>query len=263
VSLIDKSSASETAEHLLARLQTAAVDVEVETGCNTSTSVAYSANGLILRQRETVTTTEYRGLTKAAAKLLEGLDSDNTTTAIWYKQIGDSGDYASVSITTGTRVDYVPSRVDEGDCWQVVKTETDYGAAATDGWTTTRPTVSSTGIVVSESTNKTFICYDAFGNGIFQNEKTVIREYPFLTYAEATDKVSDQIAAGSRVYDVRIVTEWSSSEGIKAYKNVTVRGGTPASTNHGIDKVPSIRYDGPERRWVVTVTETEYWGSSS
>nr|AIF26370.1 hypothetical protein [uncultured bacterium fosmid pJB16B1] len=262
MSLIDKSSASETAEHLLARLQTAAVDVEVETGCNTSTSVAYSANGLILRQRETVTTTEYRGLTKASAKLLEDLDSDNTTTAIWYKQIGNSGDYATVAITTGTRVDYVPSRVDEGDCWQVVKTETDYGAAATSGWTTTRPTVSSNGIVVSQSSSKTFLSY-ALGGAVFQNETVVVKEYPFLNYSEAVSKVIDETAAGSILRDEKLATQWSTTEGITAWKNVTVRGGSSSSSEQGTDKVPTMRYDGPERGWVVTVTETTYWGSSS
>lgn len=257
---IDTTS-TETAAALETRLQ--GLNAEVPLTSHPSTSIAYSANGLILRQKESVTVSEFRSLTQAAAEKLATRSSDSTTTAIYYKAISESGEYAAVAITTGSKTDYVPSRANEADGWHVTKTVTVYSAASATGWSTTRPSVTSSGIIVSEDASKQFLAMDAFGNNNYQNEETVVREYPFLTYAEAHDKVASEKAAGSRVYDIQIATSWSTTEGIKSWRNVTVRGGTSSPGSKGTDKVPVLRYDGPERGWVVTVTETTYWGSSS
>ena len=256
---IDTTS-SETAANLETRLK--GLNAEVPLTSHAPTSIAYSANGLILRQRESVTVSEFRGLTKAAADKLATRSDDTTTTTIHYKAISESGGYAAVAITTGSKTDYVPSRANEADGWHVTKTVTVYSAAAATGWSTTRPTAATSGIVVSEDADKQFLA-NSLGTSIFQNTSTVVKEYPFLTYAEAQAKVAAEKQAGSRVYDVQVATAWSTAEGVTAWKNVTVRGGSPTSQKHGTDKVPTLRYDGPERGWVVTVTETEYWGSSS
>lgn len=256
---IDTTS-SETAANLETRLK--GLNAEVPLTSHAPTSIAYSANGLILRQKESVTVSEFRSLTKAAADKLATRSSDSTTTTIYYKQIAESGEYAAVAITTGSKTDYVPSRANEADGWHVTKTVTVYSAAAATGWSTTRPTVATTGIIVSEDADKQFLA-NSLGTSIYQNTSTVVKEYPFLTYAEAHAKVASEKAAGSRVYDEQVATAWSTSEGITAWKNVTVRGGKTGSQSHGTDKVPTMRYDGPERGWVVTVTETTYWGSSS
>lgn len=254
------TTASETAAALETRLQQ--LNAEVPLTSHAPTSIAYSANGLILRQKESVTVSEFRSLTQAAADKLATRSSDSTTTTIYYKAISESGEYAAVAITTGSKTEYVPSRANEADGWHVTKTVTAYSAAAATGWSTTRPSVTTTGIIVSEDADKQFLA-NSLGTSIYQNTSTVVKEYPFLTYAEAHAKVASEKAAGSRVYDEQVATAWSTSEGITAWKNVTVRGGTTGSQSHGTDKAPTMRYDGPERGWVVTVTETEYWGSSS
>ena len=254
------TTATETAANLETRLRQ--LNAEVPLTSHAPTSIAYAANGLILRQKESVTVSEFRSLTQAAADKLATRSSDTTTTTIYYKAIAESGEYAAAAITTGSKTEYVPSRANEADGWHVTKTVTDYSAAAVTGWSTTRPTVATTGIIISEDADKQFLA-NSLGTPIFQNTTTVVKEYPFLTYAEAHAKVASEKAAGSRVYDEQVATSWSTSEGITAWKNVTVRGGTTGSQSHGVDKVPTMRYDGPERGWVVTVTETEYWGSSS
>lgn len=256
---IDTTS-SETAANLETRLQ--GLNAEVPLTSHAPTSIAYSAHGLILRQKESVTVSEFRSLTQAAADKLATRSSDSTTTTVYYKQISESGEYAAVAITTGSKTDYVPSRANEADGWHVTKTVTDYSAAAATGWSTTRPTVATTGIIVSEDADVQFLAAGALGERIFQHTSTVVREYPFLTYDDAQDKVSNEKAAGSRVYDEKVVTSWSTTEGVTTFKFVTVRGGTSGSQSHGTDKVPTMRYDGPERGWVVTVTETTYCGSS-
>ena len=255
------TTATETAAALETRLK--GLNAEVPLTSHAPTSIAYAANGLILRQKESVTVSEFRSLTQAAADKLATRSSDSTTTAIYYKAISESGEYAAVAITTGSKTDYVPSRANEADGWHVTKTVTVYSAASATGWTTTRPAVTSTGIIVSEDASKQFLAAGVLGAKVYQNEETVVREYPFLTYAEAHAKVASEKAAGSRVYDEQIPTSWSTLEGVKAWRNVTVRGGANGSTSHGTDKVPTLRYDGPERGWVVTVTATTYWGSSS
>ena len=246
---------NEKASDLLARLQS--LGVEIETGCNSSTSIAYAANGLVLRQKEFVSTTEYVGLTPDAAKKLEELDEDGSTTTIYYKAIPNAnGEYAAVSVTTGLKTDYVPSRDGESGAWKCVKTVTTFSAASDDGWSTDRPAVSSSGIVVSETSMKQFVAVDAFNRSYFQNESVVIREFPFLSAAESAAKIAANTASGSRTWDVEIPTSWSTLGGITETKNIQLRSGADGAA--ATDKVASRRYDGPERGWVVTVTETTY-----
>lgn len=257
---IDTTQA-ETPENLETRLK--GLNAEVPLTSHAPTSIAYSANDLILRQKESVTVSEFRALTQAAAEKLATQSSDSTTTTIYYKAISESGEYAAVAITTGSKTDYVPSRANEAEGWHVTKTVTVYSAAAATGWSTTRPTVATSGIIISEEAEKQFVANDAFGGQSFQNMSTVVKEYPFLTYTEAHNKVAAEKASGSRVYDIQVVTSWSTVGGVQATRNVTIRAGGSGAKSQGTDKVPTMRFDGPERGWVVTVTETTYWGSSS
>lgn len=250
---------SETAAALETRLNGTGAKVHISN--NAATSIAYSAYGLNLRQKEETSVWEFRSLTERSAEKLASLSSDSTTTSIYYKPIAESGEYAAVAIRTGTKTEYVPTRANEADGWHVIKTVSTLSAASSTGWSTNRPSVSSTGIVISETNSSEFLASGIGNISIFQHTSTIIREYPFLTYSEARLKLAYETQAGSRVGDVQIATQWSTDEGITAWRNVTVRGGTQSSTNKGTDKSPTMRYDGPERGWVVTVVETTYWTS--
>lgn len=239
-------AAEATASATLAAIRTAGL--EVETGRNSATSIAYSANGLTLRQKETVTTTEYRGLTKAAAQQLEDLEtaaSDTTASVTYYHQIGDTSDYATVSLMTGGKVDYVPRREDEGDAWTCVKTETAYeavGAGTGSGWTTTRPSgAASTGVQISKDMRKTWIW-----SNFYAVETTTVTEYRYLTLSEANAKVSD-----------------NTSNNVQMHTYTASSGLAWCYAQAGTAKTAAARYVDAENGYTVTVTQTDYSGEGS
>jgi len=238
MSLIGLSSPGESGSSLLNRIR--AHGLEVETGRNTASSLAYSANGLVLRQKETVVTTEYRGLTADAAKKLEELDRDETGTTIYYKAIGLSHEFAAVAITTGTKIDYMPRRDDEGDAWVCIKTEVEYSAGQTDGWSTTRPQSSSTGVQVSKDMRKSLVW-----DSLYAVETTTVTEYRFLTKAEADTKVSQNTSNGVEMH---------------AYKKYTqeTEVGAWCYAQCGTNKTASARYVNAENGYTVTVTQSDF-----
>lgn len=187
---IDLESSTETAAHLRARLKAYAGEPEVDTESGTASTIAYSANGLILRQKETVDVTEYRALTEAAAKKLKDLESDSSVRTIYYHELPGGGDWVACGITTGSKVEVKASRVNEADGWRAVFTTTTYSAANTSGWSTTRPSgATSTGIEISREPKKEYL-YKAEGDTIFTNEEAVVVQYKFLTLAEARQLVA-------------------------------------------------------------------------
>ena len=235
----------ETANGLLTRLQ--GLELEVPKSSHSSTSIAYSANGLILRQFEGVAITEYRGLTKAAADLLCTLGSDTTQTTIYYKQIGTSDEYAAVGITTGGRTEYAASRANEANGWIVTKTEQTFSAAASTGWSTTRPSgATSTGIQTGKN-SATAIVYTAEGDTLYATHTTTTTEYRFLSKSEA---------------DTKVANETSDSVAITAFTHsgtliVTVYAQT------GTVKTASSRYIDAERGYTVTVETTTHSASGT
>ena len=195
---IDKQT-NETAAQLKTRLGN--INDFFKTSLQSGSTIAYSANGLILRQREEVKTEECRGLTEAAATLLKGLDSDGTTSIIHYKAIGSNGEYAAVGIITGTKVTVSAFRANEAAGWNAVITTVTFSATDADGWTTTRPSsASSTGIVIDyEKTAERLSSVLKNGGStaadygiavLYQNAAITTREYRLLTQDEAATLVA-------------------------------------------------------------------------
>ena len=128
---IDKQE-GESASQLKTRLTN--IKDFFSTTTNGGSTIAYSANGLILRQRESVTTEECRALTKDAADLLKGLEADNTTSQIHYKAVGENGEYAAVGLVIGTKITVYTFRANEADGWRAVISTVTYSADSAEGW---------------------------------------------------------------------------------------------------------------------------------
>ena len=250
---IDKTS-GETAAHLLSRLQ--ALNDHVFVRLDSGTTIAYSANGLILRQRETVEEKECRGLTEAAAHLLVDLESDTTATAIYYKAVGTNGEYAVVGIQTGSKTVVAVRRSSEGGSHTATITTIAYEAASADGWTTTRPSTAASDGIQTNYQVTTERLYTAVVNAtsspgvavLCQNCAITTRQYLFLTQQEATEKTASLNAA-------------RSGGGYIAIFQYTIGGATTtyskevrALTSH----LAHMTYVSAERGWTVVDTIREY-----
>ena len=202
---IDTTS-SETAAQLRTRLQAYTGEPEVDTESGSASTLAYSANGLILRQRESVDVTEYRALTEQAAKKLKQLEYDNSVRTVYYHELPGGNDWVACGITTGSKLEVRASRVNEADGWRAVFTTTTYAAADASGWSTTRPSgATSTGVEISRESTQEYH-WSVNGSSIFRTETVVVVQYKFLTLAEAKNLVaantSDNTSYETYKYDV-------------------------------------------------------------
>lgn len=241
------NNTGETATNFVTRLQ--GLNDYIKTTIRVGSTIAYSANGLILRQKESETTTEIRGITESAAELLKGLESDTTTTAIYYKAVGDNGEYAVVGLLNGTRTTVTGGRANEAGGWRVTISSVTYSAGDADGWSTTRPsTATSVGIVVDYKQTSVRQFNLASASGIFkvlyENAATTTREFQFLTESEANAKV---LAANTY------------NEGGCIVAKVTAAGQTAQAIvkNYTVKKA-FARYVSVERGWTVVQEETVY-----
>ena len=188
---IDLETPTETAENLFFRLIDHAGEPNVELEKLISSTIAYSANGLILRQNENVEVAEIRALTEGAAKKLIDLASDSSVRTVYYHELPGGGDWVACGITTGSKVEVKAIRVNEADGWRAVFTNTTYAAADASGWSTVRPSgATSTGIEISREPKKEYL-YKAGGDTIFTTEDAVVVQYKFLTLSEARQLVAE------------------------------------------------------------------------
>ncbi len=224
---------------------------------NGGSTIAYSANGLILRQREETVVEECRGLTEAAAELLKGLESDNTETVIYYKAVGENGEYATVGIIVGTKVVVSSRRANEAAGWTANITTTTMGPEAATGWTTTRPsTATSTGVVSDYSQGAKRINTKAFASSVaygqicvlYENFTRRIRTFMFLTQAEAETKVA---ALNSESTGSTIAAKMSWVDGLTSFI-------TTCLVRNYTSKVAKARYVSAEKGWEVQCEEITY-----
>lgn len=247
MSWIDKNG-SESATNLLTRLTN--LNDYVTMSKQSGMTIAYSANNVILRQKEESVVHEIRGITEAAATRLKDLESDNTSTVIHYKAIGNNGEYAVVGLIIGTKKTVDAQRANEAAGWRVTITDTTYSAADSAGWTTTRPSAaSSTGTVVDRQKTSTRLeliwkqGLDAC-SAIYQNEEIVTTEFQFLTEQEATAKIN-QYASNRDGEPLVLQAQYSSSNYNAISKNYT-------------SYKASAKYVSAERGWTVTVVAITY-----
>ena len=240
---IDKLT-GETAEQLKTRLET--LHDYVAQSREAGATIAYSQYGLILRQREVADVWECHGLTENAAKLLIDLENDMTSNTTYFRDVGDNGEYAVVTIITGTKTTVVAMRENEAAAWKATITTVTYSATDANGWSTTRPT-ETVGITTGvRRTSKQL--YNFQGNILFQNCETKTIEYRYLSYESALAKVTS--------LNSDMTGDWKNAvcqlgEGVLA---VTTWCAVAVFVEHNA----TMRYIDPQSGWTVIDTANDY-----
>lgn len=254
----------ETASALRTRLESLGACFKVSS--SEGSAIAYSANGLILRQAEKNTVFEVRALTRTAAERLQGLRSDSTSQIVYYAQIGTSTDYATCGITTGAKTTVNITRSNEANGWRATISVIEYSALDTSGWSTTAPSAASTSGLVTSIEYSTELIFSVWWyiNGsnsntinhfarLYRNCVKSTLEYRYLTYAEALAKLNSFAAQNT-----------PSSSSIAQIQKVTSGSGSLNSSYHtaeiwlGTKINGSMSYIDAEHGWTVFATQWVY-----
>ena len=218
----------------------------------TGSSIIAHNGATPLKQRETVTVVEFRALTQAAAEKLVELAVDNTSSVVYYAKRasgGTSQTYIAAAAKSGTVVNVNAIRHNESGGWTVRETTTQYSAEGT-GWSDTKPSTATTGIVVSKTKSSIYTQYE--GGVKKQDVTTTVTEYQFLTKAEAESLCTSSnsmttyrpsYAATRQVYNSSNNT-WVSQSYIGYYTYMA-----------GTIKTSVMRYIDEANGWSVTQTE--------
>lgn len=215
------------------------------------------------------------------AEITYGQPSTSSANTVYY-WIGEAGGYKYVTDiyqklghsfyppTDGKAVEAEAQRSNAADGWVVRVTTTLYPVPSPYSYTSSARTINKAfipvppaeawnGVTVSENKQKTFVAYDG-NTPVYQNVTTVVKEYRYLTLAQASAKVTSEAANNSRTLDVRVVVSWGT--GGTTYKNITVRGGGTNGTTAATDKVATSRPQG-EGLYTVSVNEITYQVTTS
>lgn len=155
----------------------------VKTTVAKSRSIVYSANGLLLFQGETVTTTEYRGLDEGAAcAMVASGFSDQSSTVTYYHSLGDG--VANATVTVGTYTSVTAQRINEAGFWRAIETKIEYEPIIPtgSGWTTTAPAAGN-GITGSVARKRSVVTV-VEGYSLVLMEETTTTEWRNCTAAQ-------------------------------------------------------------------------------
>lgn len=161
----------------------------VKTTVAKARSIVYSANGILLFQGETVTTTEYRGLdeTTACGMVTSGF-SDTTHPVTYYHSLSDS--VAHATVTEGKYTSVTAQRINEAGFWRAIETKIEYAPIIPtgSGWTTTAP-ASGNGIVGSVAVKRSVVAV-VEGNPLVLKEETTTTEWRNCTAAQVSTLIN-------------------------------------------------------------------------
>ena len=184
---------------------------DVELSVSHGQTIAFSAFGILLKQKEVVKIVETRGYMDASSAQTAAAAAFADTTVmktLYHSTTG--GGFVMASVLTGALTTAVAQRANEANMWKVIKTTTTYSYTAPSGssWSETRPAAGS-GSVVSIS-NSRRVLTSIEGYTLFALETTSTREYRGCTAAEAnsllTNRPADTLA--DHVWKcVRVATE--------------------------------------------------------
>lgn len=159
---------------------------EVELSVSHGQTIAFSAFGILLKQREITKISEVRGYMDGATaqSAAAAAFSDSTAmTTLYHTTVG--GGFVMASVVTGSITTAVAQRANEANMWKVVKTTTTFSYTSPSGssWSTTRPSAGS-GNIISISNSRTAVT-TVEGYTLFTQETTSTREYRGCTASEA------------------------------------------------------------------------------
>lgn len=167
---------------------------EVDTQVAPSSQILYSDFGVTLKQYQTTTVTEVRGMSEENAKAAAGV-VDNTSSRTYCRVV--NGELVRVSVKTGTVVTSVANRDNEANGWKVVETSETYTCDTT-GWAVSG-TGGETGSTVRQSKSKTPSILFSKGetNTVYQYEQSVEEQVKNLTQSAAETLVDNSASDAS------------------------------------------------------------------
>ena len=159
---------------------------DVELSVSHGQTIAFSAFGILLKQREVTKIVETRGFmneTTAQTAAAAAFADTTAMTTLYHSTTG--GGFVMANVLTGAITTAGAQRANEANMWKVVKTTTTYTYTSPSGssWSTTRPSA-GTGNIISISNSRRAIT-TVQGYTLFAQETTSTREYRGCTAAEA------------------------------------------------------------------------------
>lgn len=232
----------------------------VDTSKAASSTILFAKSGAtVIRQIETVTVVEKRGMTKANAQALATV-TDTTTQTAYYATI--DGESHSINVMSGSKTERTASRSNEAEGWTVVEKTTIYSTvpdidnqAFSDVWKTSRTATSASGMEVSYD-KSIATCMAKSDCTLYSVKTTTVTEYRNLTLSAATTLVD--INTTSSVVQKTMHLKIRLIEGRESWYNsawYVIQKGT--------EKRASSRQVSATEGYTVTMTETVYSWSQS
>lgn len=225
-------------------LPASTVGCDVRTSKQSASTVLFFKTGqTTIRQRETETITEYRGLDEDSALAKTGV-SDGTTQTVYYATLG--GDEHSITVTTGTRTEISARRANEANGWIVTKREVEYSVEpniAANGysgpWATSLTLTATSEVVVSVEYSASFV-FSMDSNVLTSTKQTTVKERRHFS--------TEALASAAYTAATHGYTEYQC--GTNVIKKCVIPSGTQRSVS--VFKVSD------EEGWTARATETVY-----
>jgi len=164
----------------------ATITADVELSVSHGQTIAFSAFGILLKQKEVTKIVETRGYMDATTAQNAAAAAFSDTTAIltlYHPTTG--GGFVMANVLTGAITVAVAQRANEANMWKVIKTTTTYTHTYPGGssWSGTRPSAGSGNIISISNSRRAITTIE--GYTLFAQETTSTREYRGCTAAEA------------------------------------------------------------------------------
>ena len=174
-------------------------DITVKVSQESSSTILYSeSSSSLIKQIETVTTIEHRGLTQGAAEDLCSASTTNLVQTTYYKTI--DGEVKSFTATTGSKKDWTISRDGDSEAFTATERTTAWSMSPTTptGWSTTNPSVGggggggggSSGFVSGLSRTRRILT-EVSGNELIATETDETTEWRGLSATDAASLVTN------------------------------------------------------------------------
>ena len=168
---------------------------EVKTSKQSASTILFCKTGqTTIRQKETETVTEYRGLDETSALAKIAASSDNTAQTGYYATF--NGEDHSITVTTGTKTEVSARRVNDANGWTVTVREVAYSVVpdiTSNGysgpWNTSLVVPSGTSRTVSVNVSSPHV-RTYLDVALYSTKTVTVTEYPGLSSSDAATKAN-------------------------------------------------------------------------
>ena len=232
---------------------------DVKTSKQRSSTILFCKSGqTTIRQWETETVTEYRGLDAESAQAKVAGTSDLTAQVAYYATFGT--EEHSITVTTGTKTEVSAQRVNDANGWNVTVREVSYSVEPnitangyTGPWKTSR-VVSGGGTARTVSVNVSSTHIRTFqGVALYSTKTVTVKEHPGLSQSDAAT-LATTLANGTNVAEHVMLCSVSQTIDGSAIPSMTAW----ASLHTGKVVYATTRKVSDDEGYTVTETEEVY-----